>query len=577
MYLREKSTIQRSKACLERFHRLSNLVNRVTRAPGVEPERVNVRIFLASYMIAVYPRNVFENMGVLETEVFNSAKALVEHFEEILLSGSFKSRTFADVLSKYLQDFKAWKVPDEAKLVARIKHALVALYQARSQLPLDEPVNSQLNTEFRTQIQRLREKLGQIAGPEELAAFDVGHPDDWAARAARMDNVAAQGRACVALVDRMTNEQLAHELLLDAAFKLTDRGTCCESDAARRVRESFHRAFWDSLADDLRMSPPCYVRVLRVLTEVRDGIIEVAPAREAARASEVLDMELIKQQADAGLWTWASCHALVESVVALLKRAQSPTRDVETASKWAELQAGMEVAADKPAALCRDLEFLLNRVNALRIDAANARLRLIAPVIRDHGVEYERGRFQDKLNNGTVTLEVTAVWLRTSSGTSPVDLLANALLRLVEDPPAVFPETLLLDAARIRTMHREFVHLSRSAALVVRSVPLVGGEIARIGAALAQQPSDMSQAIESVIAMTRQMQIAVEQSSDDNDRVCQLMRGRMRAALKEGRFTGIHSSIVEAVRALAVRFSHVLHVNRAVHGVNYDRILRGLV
>jgi len=572
LYLREKSTIQRSKACLERFHRLSNLANKVTRAPGVEPERVNVRIFLASYMIAVYPRNVFESMGVLETEVFNSAKALVEHFEEILLSGSFKSRTFPDVLFKYLQDFKAWKVPDEAKLVARIKHALVALYQARQQLPHDEPVNSQLNTEFRTQIQRLREKLGQIAGPEQLAAFDLEQPDELANRVARMDNVVAQGRACVALVDRMTNEQLAHELLLDAAFKLTDNGTCCESDGARRVRESFHRAFWESLADDLRMSPPCYVRVLRVLTEVRNGIIEVAPAREAARASEVLDMELIKQQADAGLCTWVSCHALVESVVALLKRAQSPTRDVETASKWAELQVEM---ADKPTALCRDLEFLLNRVNALRIDAANARLRLIAPVIRDHGVEYERGRFQDKLNNGTITLEVTAVWLRTSHGTSPIDMLANALLRLVEDPPAVFPETLLLDAARIRTMHSEFVHLSRSAALVVRSVPLVGGEIARIGAALVQRPSDMSQAIESVIAMTRQMQIAVEQSSDDNDRVCQLMRGRIRAAMKEGRFAGIHESIVEAVRALAVRFSHVLHVNRAVHGVNYDRILRG--
>lgn len=34
-------------------------------------------------------------------------------------------------------------------------------------------------------------------------------------------------------------------------------------------------------------------------------------------------------------------------------------------------------------------------------------LRLIAPVIKDHGIEYERNKFQDKLNDGTLTLERT--------------------------------------------------------------------------------------------------------------------------------------------------------------------------
>ena len=36
-------------------------------------------------------------------------------------------------------------------------------------------------------------------------------------------------------------------------------------------------------------------------------------------------------------------------------------------------------------------------------------LRLIAPVIREHGVCYERAKFQDKLNDGTLTLERTQV------------------------------------------------------------------------------------------------------------------------------------------------------------------------
>jgi len=30
----------------------------------------------------------------------------------------------------------------------------------------------------------------------------------------------------------------------------------------------------------------------------------------------------------------------------------------------------------------------------MRVDAANARLRIIAPIVRDHGIDYERGKFQ---------------------------------------------------------------------------------------------------------------------------------------------------------------------------------------
>ena len=71
------------------------------------------------------------------------------------------------------------------------------------------------------------------------------------------------------------------------------------------------------------------------------------------------------------------------------------------------------IIEDRPRIFCKALEFLLERVNAMRIDAANARLRLIAPVIKDHGIDYERGKFADKLKDGTFTLERTKVIART--------------------------------------------------------------------------------------------------------------------------------------------------------------------
>ena len=36
-------------------------------------------------------------------------------------------------------------------------------------------------------------------------------------------------------------------------------------------------------------------------------------------------------------------------------------------------------------------------------------IRLIAPIVRDHGIDYERCKFQDKLNDGSLTLERTEV------------------------------------------------------------------------------------------------------------------------------------------------------------------------
>lgn len=125
----------------------------------------------------------------------------------------------------------------QAKLSCRIKHALIALYQAELHLPADEPIDSTLKIEFRTQIERLRSKLQQIAGSDALAEFDHN----------RASGIAVSSPACAngvyaALPGRMTNEQLAHELLFDPAFQLDDSGGCSvENPVYHRIRESFHQ------------------------------------------------------------------------------------------------------------------------------------------------------------------------------------------------------------------------------------------------------------------------------------------------------------------------------------------------
>ena len=126
----------------------------------------------------------------------------------------------------------------QAKLTCRIKHALIALYQAEQHLPSDEPADSKLSLEFRTQIERLRSKLQQIAGPAALIEFDRNR----ASGIALVPSPCSASGAYSALPGRLTNEQLAHELLLDPAFQLDESGSCsAENPIYHRIRESFHQ------------------------------------------------------------------------------------------------------------------------------------------------------------------------------------------------------------------------------------------------------------------------------------------------------------------------------------------------
>lgn len=92
---------------------------------------------------------------------------------------------------------------------------------------------------------------------------------------------------------------------------------------------------------------------------------------------------------------WPSCQSFVNGVFKLIMRVQAPKRDAQTKQDYSVIEALMTASdVDHPSAFSKALEFLLTSLNVMRIDAANARLRLIAPVIRKHGIDYERGKFQ---------------------------------------------------------------------------------------------------------------------------------------------------------------------------------------
>lgn len=53
----------------------------------------------------------------------------------------------------------------------------------------------------------------------------------------------------------MTNELLVHELLLDPAYRLPDRGCPADDKDTETVYQMFSTAFWDSLVTDRACVP----------------------------------------------------------------------------------------------------------------------------------------------------------------------------------------------------------------------------------------------------------------------------------------------------------------------------------
>ena len=199
-------------------------------------------------------------------------------------------------------------------------------------------------------------------------------------------------------------------------------------------------------------------------------------------------------------------------------------------------------------------------MRAVRIDVANSRLRLIAPVIKDHGIDYERAHFERKVREGALSLRRTRAWLRaavreevasqrialedlTSKNQSkPAAFLAvlsagaAALVTGAAAPRAAdCPETLLLDVARLGALNAAFRAGVRAAAVLV----LVAQ---RLAAAHERAPAPLLEEVaQRLLAAPAGGADAAAAAAVDALRGCEAMGEPERAALREVLLQGIGS------------------------------------
>ena len=153
--------------------------------PGVQAIIIpDSKVVTAAYLIALYPRKVMENMNEELTRLaLHAAKALVASLERVMRYVVDRvvfrdipheaTLEFLTTIQEYMVHFRNWQIPDSARIVLRIKTALVALHHARVGAMQNPTSTAGLMAEFARQIERLRGKLVQLRGPAELAAHDL--------------------------------------------------------------------------------------------------------------------------------------------------------------------------------------------------------------------------------------------------------------------------------------------------------------------------------------------------------------------------------------------------------------------
>ncbi|XP_072277985.1 T-complex protein 11-like protein 1 [Pyxicephalus adspersus] len=261
----------------------------------------------------------------------------------------------------------------------------------------------------------------------------------------------------------VTNLALAHEIVVNGGFQIKPM-ELPQGSLERTVRDIVHKAFWDCLDAQFNEDPPVYDHAIILLGEIKEALFSfLLPGHTRLRnqISEVLDLELIKQEAENRA---LDIPKLAEFTIGMMGTLCAPARDEEV-RKLRDIK--------EPVPLFRAIFAVLD---LMKLDMANFAISSIRPHLMQQSVEFERKKFQDFFDKQPNSLEWVTSWLqetaselytKDSAGASsgspcPLSVLNHAYLKLLtwDHEQRPFPETVVMDQIRFQEMKLELLQLT---------------------------------------------------------------------------------------------------------------------
>uniref|UniRef100_A0A8C5JXP0 T-complex 11 family, X-linked 2 n=1 Tax=Jaculus jaculus TaxID=51337 RepID=A0A8C5JXP0_JACJA len=252
--------------------------------------------------------------------------------------------------------------------------------------------------------------------------------------------------------------------------------------------EQMCEAFWDHLKEQLSNTPPDFSCVLELLINIKHILITLLLPRQTGLRNEIeetLNMDLLKQETEHGTLDFPLLSTNILHVMALLC---VPFRD--------EAVQNLESIKD-PVELLRGIFQVLI---LMKRDMANYTIRNVQPYLQEHSFQDERDEFQKLLNKQPNLLKRTTKWItraatdlitRMRASNAPSTSLSMALsfpvTEVNPEPPSLtmvlyqgylnlvlrdhgneeFPETLMMDRARLQIMKAKLYDLTILASVLL--------------------------------------------------------------------------------------------------------------
>ena len=446
---------------------------------------IEIPKFQVAYLAVIFPQKTFHSNTPLDIAVKASANRLVASWEFILahlrttrfcqihraLTGDFLM-----VIENYLRDFENWKVVDLAKLIKRMRDSLIYLYKVRSQ---ESTISIEDARGIDDKIPLIRSRLARIAGPSALIELDE-YIEEMKLKDGVIDG-------CSLLpAKKSTNDEMVYELVIDPNFRLPYRGG--HNKRGFKEQSITSKIFWLTVQDDLLQETPRFDNLIRALRDIVGGLKDILPAQESAVLEDIVHIDVILQCLHCGEYSRESSTSLIENIWGFMTKCKYPAKDLEIWNDvWAQLKSALD--DDYQVAFVCGLSFLNDCVNKSRIDAANAKLTLLVPVIKKNGIDHLTAKFEQMADPSTEKTKewLAAAFVKVFDGSESFinDILAEnsrvleavhsvALIDLIWNPEELTasncPETLILGICRLSNIKKRLNNLEVAATMMACAI-----------------------------------------------------------------------------------------------------------
>uniref|UniRef100_A0A1A8GNT0 T-complex 11-like 2 n=1 Tax=Nothobranchius korthausae TaxID=1143690 RepID=A0A1A8GNT0_9TELE len=241
------------------------------------------------------------------------------------------------------------------------------------------------------------------------------------------------------------NLRISHDIFMNRDFQLHQNLKA--NSLWNAVKENVQKAFWDTLQAELNDDPPEYKHAIKLLEEIREILLlflNPGANRMRTQIMEVLDMDLINQQADNDA---VDIRGLASYVITTMGKLCCPERD-------GDIKKLQELNTEDIVTLFREILHVLDLMGA---DWINFATRSVRPVLQRIGAEYEREQFQNILDKTPNALIITTSWIQAAiqellSVRKPAEL-SNDPEKIVQGLPG---PSQIINAAFLRLLTWDF-------------------------------------------------------------------------------------------------------------------------